>query len=307
MSEAFEVIECPDRESWRQTRRLGIGASDAAAVIGFSPWKGAVRLYNEKIGLEVEDAEETEAMEWGRRLEPAVAAKYEEETGRALLHLGDYTILRSTKYPWMQTTLDRWIMTEDDRGPGILQAKTAGFFKKQEWEGGEPPVYYQMQQTHEFIVAGVTWGSLAVLIGGQKFLWCDFALNTDFAEQLIEREREFFERVQRKEPPPFDGSEDSAALLKQLYPRHLEGKVVALPMEALQWDEELLRVKAEKKALEERERAIKNLFAEAIGDAEIGLLSSGDGYSYKEVRKEPYTVKEQAYRELRRRAAKGSR
>lgn len=303
----FEVIECKDREDWRAHRREGIGASDVAPLLGFSRWGGPVKLYSEKLGLVEDDPEESERMEWGRRHEPTIAQKYEDETSRPLFHPGEFTILRSLKYPWMQTTLDRWIMSHDDRGPGILEIKTADFFQRGEWENGEPPVAYEMQVQHAMVVAGVPWGSLAVLVGGNRFLWCDLTLNETFCEQMISDEQDFWQRVQRHDPPPMDGSTSATELLKKLYPRHTEGKVVALPMEALQWDEELLRVKAEIKELSARERAIKNLFAEAIGDAEIGLLSSGDGYSYKEVRKEPYTVKEQAYRELRRRAAKGSR
>ena len=40
-----------NREEWLQARRRGIGGSDAAAVLGLSPWKSNVRLWEEKTGL----------------------------------------------------------------------------------------------------------------------------------------------------------------------------------------------------------------------------------------------------------------
>ena len=46
------------REQWLEFRRKGIGGSDAASVLGISPFRTGVDLYYDKIGLPVEDGEE---------------------------------------------------------------------------------------------------------------------------------------------------------------------------------------------------------------------------------------------------------
>lgn len=45
------VIVCKDRAEWLEARRDGLGASDAAAVLGISPWKTNVQLWEEKCRL----------------------------------------------------------------------------------------------------------------------------------------------------------------------------------------------------------------------------------------------------------------
>ena len=56
-------------ETWLQYRRNGIGGSDAAAVIGLSPYKTARDVYFEKLGREPEDNNTSGwvAMEVGKR------------------------------------------------------------------------------------------------------------------------------------------------------------------------------------------------------------------------------------------------
>ena len=46
------------REKWLEFRRQGIGGSDAAAVLGISPFRTGVDLYYDKLGQPVEDDEQ---------------------------------------------------------------------------------------------------------------------------------------------------------------------------------------------------------------------------------------------------------
>ena len=47
-----------DEQTWLDYRRKGIGGSDAAAVIGISPYKTARDVYFEKIGREPDNKNE---------------------------------------------------------------------------------------------------------------------------------------------------------------------------------------------------------------------------------------------------------
>lgn len=72
------------REDWLDYRRLGIGGSDAAAIMGLSPFSTIRDLYFDKIGVTPVIEEEEEnwvAKEVGHRLEDLVAMIFAKKTG----------------------------------------------------------------------------------------------------------------------------------------------------------------------------------------------------------------------------------
>ena len=72
------------REDWLDYRRLGIGGSDAAAIMGVSPFATIRDLYFDKIGVTPVIEEEEEnwvAKEVGHRLEDLVAMIFAKKTG----------------------------------------------------------------------------------------------------------------------------------------------------------------------------------------------------------------------------------
>jgi putative phage-type endonuclease len=290
------------REAWLDARLTGIGASDAAAVLGVSPWKGPFELYCEKLGIAQTEPAETEALEWGLTLEEPIARKYQRETGREVVDPGRYTIQRSPEYPFMLATVDRFVETPE-RGRGVLEIKTAGIFRHDAWSD-EAPLQYQVQVMHQCAVTGCQWGSLAVLVGGQKFYWLDVDRNDEFIAALILRERDFWQRVQDHDPPPPDASDACRELLKRLYPREAAGTVIALPPDAVQWDAQRREAMAALTVAMTSKREAENHLIAALGDAEVGLLADGTRYSYKSQQRKGYTVEPSSSRVLRRLAAK---
>ncbi|MFB3910413.1 MAG: YqaJ viral recombinase family protein [Candidatus Eisenbacteria bacterium] len=305
---SIEVDEAKER--WLQRRRTGIGGSDAPVVMGLSPYKGPLQLYCEKLGIGELPNVESEAAEWGILLEEPVAAKYARATGRKLLYPGPYTIQRSEAYPFAICTLDRVIVADPPENPdrelwkemvfnhdrGVLQIKTTGATHEDDWVDGPPPhVYCQVQ--HEMAVTGYQWASVAVLIGGQKFRWCDVARDEAYIAQLMEAEAAFWRRVETEDPPepgPRDGR-----TLAALYPTD-SGAVIELPPEALQWDVALESAKArEKDARYERETLEARLKA-ALKDASIGVLPNGVKYTLKSQTRAAYVCPESTFRVLRR-------
>jgi putative phage-type endonuclease len=292
------AISYPDRDAWLEARRCGIGASDAAAILGVSPWKGPFGLYAEKLLLRPLAPEENEAMEWGTRLEPVVAAKYHEATGRELVDPGRFTIRYKRDSPFLQATLDREIVG-DPRGPGVCEIKTANAFASDEWDDGDAPLPYLVQVQHQLAVTGYGWGSLAVLLGGQKFRSLDIERNEAFIERLLEIEAEFWGRLQRQEPPPVDGLPATADLLAELYPRD-DGHVIELSEELLRYDKQLLEAKEAIKEAEASKVAAENQIKAALGTATKGILGPGVAYSWKTHQRVAYSVKETSFRVLRR-------
>ena len=62
-----------NRKEWLKARQKGIGGSDAASVLGISPWKTNVQLWEEKTGItEPEDISGKEVVRFGKESEAAI-------------------------------------------------------------------------------------------------------------------------------------------------------------------------------------------------------------------------------------------
>ena len=307
MKTPIETHAYATREDWLEARRQGIGGSDAAAAVGESPWKSPFALWSEKVGLiEPDDLSNNEAVEWGHRLEQPIADAYAERSGRRVeRHDTPFAITKNSEYPWMFATLDA-VQFDSDRPdePGVLQIKTTSAYHGDQWDD-EPPLHYQIQLMHEIAVSGFTWGTLACLIGGQKLVWWDAERDDDFITLLIVREKAFLELVQSETPPTPDGSEQTTAALKKLYPVD-DGSIIELPPEAVAWDEQLVEAKAAEKAAKAVRDELENRIRAALGDAAEGRLPDGSAYSYKtQTTKYPAReATEKTFRVLRRRKAK---
>ena len=296
-TDASELIELGTEADWLEARRQGIGASEAAAVLGVSPYATPISLYADKLGLVEPDAETSEAVAWGLILQPAIVGRYRSVTGRATWEVPAYTLRRSRVHPFMVATLDALTAIDGPRVP--LEVKNVGSYRAKDWTE-EPPLWVQVQAQHQMAVLGSERASVAALIGGNRFVFCDVARNDRFIAALIEQLRVFWERLCAKEPPDVDGSRASQELLRKLYPRETAGLVVNLPPEAVEWDQ-LAQVAREsertaKKVVSEYENKIKA----AIGEAEVGYLQTGARYEWKASERKGYTVAPTITRTLRR-------
>jgi len=176
----------------------GIGGSEAAAVLGLSPWKTPYQVWCDKLGLSGEQ-ETTPAMEWGTRLEPVVRQKYADETGRTVsFPVGDeYGHMQSVEHPFMLATLDG--ITDDGRGLEIKTSRSGA-----EWgdEGtDEVPQVYVIQCQHNMIVSGLEVFDIPLLIAGSDFRIYEVPRDEELQALIIEREAAFWKMVEAQTPP----------------------------------------------------------------------------------------------------------
>lgn len=294
----IELKDYGTREAWLAARRTGLGGSDAATIMGVNPWKSRYALWAEKLGL-VPDDEESEAAEWGKRLEGVIAAKYAEVTGRKVMLHGSAvpTILRHATRPYMLGSLDGDIECPKHEGPGILEIKTTGAHRGDEWEEAAP-LAYQVQVQHYMAVTGRRWGSFAALIGGQKFRWYDVERNDAFIATLEAKCEEFWRLIETRTPPDVDASESTTAALKALYPIDT-GEAIDLGPDAIEWLDQLDAVKTELAAAEAKKRKLDNRIREAIGSASVGVVPGRGQFSLRLQRREAHTVSASEFRALR--------
>ena len=99
------------REKWLEFRRQGIGGSDAAAVLGISPFRTGVDLYYDKLGQPVEDDEQNwVAKEMGTVLEDLVARIFAKKTGLKVTPMK--MMFQHPDHPWMLADLDRLVILD---------------------------------------------------------------------------------------------------------------------------------------------------------------------------------------------------
>lgn len=254
-----------DRERWLAERRNGIGASEAGAVLGLSPYRSPLDVYLEKVG-EVPAGPDSEAMYWGRELEGAVLRRYQRDNPGRELQTVQRTY-RSDAYPWMTATPDA---VGADR---LVEVKTAGMRSAADW--GEPgtdavPVQYLVQVTHQMICTGHQLADLAVLIGGQDYRVYAVPLDAELAAAIIARERDFWEAVEARNPP----APTTLAGALARWPKDTGTSIAATP-DVIEACQRLKAVKAEIKAREADAEALEVAVKACMADA--ATLTGPDG------------------------------
>ena len=296
------VEEITTERAWLEARRNGIGASEAAAILGLSPYKSLLTLYAEKLELLEPDATEREALYWGKMLEEPIARRYAEVTGRKVQREAPYTLRRSRQHPFMVATLDALTWPEP-QSVAPLEIKNVGGYRADDWEE-EPPIHIQIQVQHQLAVTGHARASIAALVGGNRLIWMDVVRNDRFIAVLVEREAEFWRRLQEQDPPPVDGSDSAREILRRLYPKETPGLVVNLPADVIEWDTELQQIKTGLKGSEARKQELENKIKAILGEAETGICSNGLQFTWKASERKGYVVEATMVRTLRRKEAK---
>lgn len=241
-------------EQWLQVRKTGIGGSDAAVILGISPFKSPLELWNEKVKDIAESAEETEAAYWGKKLEPVVREEFTERTG-----LRVYTepyLLQHNHYSFMQANLDGYVY-DSVYGNCIFEAKTASAYKAGDWDEGVPDEYYAQLQ-HYMAVTGYQGAYIAALIGGNQFVWKFVERDRQYIQALIHKEKLFWQHVQTETEPPVDGSKATENFLNSLYPLAEDQEILVLGDDDQQWIDLYLQAKEKENEAKEQKQLAEN-------------------------------------------------
>lgn len=146
-----------NREEWLAARKAGIGASEAAAVIGKSSFMSNMELWRLKTGrAEKKDMTGNSAVEYGNRLEPAMRVMFEACYPEYKLDYHPFDILYQDNCPFIRATLDGELTEIVTGKRGILEIKTAMTSNKMQWDrwkDGVPQGYY-CQCLHQMIATG---------------------------------------------------------------------------------------------------------------------------------------------------------
>lgn len=274
--EAAELIFPPggDRSpDWISTRRLGLGGSDVAAVLGLSPFATPLRVYLDKLGR-VDPLELTEEMEWGIRLEDAVAQKFADETGLQIARTGMW---RSRRWPWLLANPDRAI-----RGQSAgLECKTADMRYLPDW-ADEPPLHYVVQCVTYMAVTGARRWYLAALVGGNHWFVYTIDRDDDDIAAIVETTRRFWDlNLNRQVPPRVQrpAARAEERLLALLYPDP-DGEAIQLTAEQRELVAEHKRVTSHRGELDKQATALAAQIKQFLGTKTFGYAGTRKAVSW---------------------------
>ena len=211
---ALERI-CPtNREEWLAARQIqGIGASEAAAIVGLSPWMSKNDLWEIKTGRRAQkDLSGNDAVERGIRMESAIRAVFQARHPEFQVEHHAYDILYQMERPWLFATLDGEI-TESFADSSVkkypLEIKTStprGKADWDKWSDGKIPDNYYIQILHQMLATGWDGAYLTAFLYGKEDItireyefWrkdCEADLNW-----LLKEETEFYKSVVSGQKP----------------------------------------------------------------------------------------------------------
>jgi len=286
----------PGSEEWRDARRLRIGGSEIASVVGLAPptWDSRFSLWHRKQGL-VGPKPQNEEMEWGSRLEPAVLQKFFEQPGRRRLDEGGSYV--HPDRPWQLATPDAFLDTGSESE--LVEAKTS---PQDGPEWGIPgtdqvPVHIRCQVLWQLDVLDLQVCHIPVLIGGCRYR--EYVIRIDDAARSeikhLRREGEtFIASIEANERPPIDGHDQTYQVLRESHP------LIDVGVEH-ELDEELALAYLETKdalhAAEQAHKTRRSQVFDILGTANYGIYrdtrivrrqANGDGLPFlASTRKDP--------------------
>lgn len=271
-----------DLEGWHAWRQAGVGASDAGAICGLSPWKGALTVWLEKTGRLRPQPRDTEAewLRWGRRLETVMVDEFGEQRGLHVGLCGSWHERLGS--PWQRATLDGVVFedtppSDDDAmasALAVLELKTSSWRSPLSWADG-PPKVYAVQVQHQLMVTDLPVAHLAVLHDGSRFVTYEIERDEDAIATLDEIEREFWRCVGQDIPPPADSRRGTEAAVRAAFEAPSPGRTITLDDDALARVREYVREQERKDAAEAEISRLRADLMLRLGDAEVASDEGG--------------------------------
>lgn len=297
MSLAHKV---PTTEAWHALRAENVGASEVAALFGLSPYVSRFTLWHQKAGKVARPEFSSERMEWGNLLEGPIATHIAAKQGWEIRKVKTY--LTHEDVPGMGASLDFEILNHPD-GPGCFEIKNVdSLVFRNQWlnlEDGslQAPIHIEMQLQHQLSVTGYAWGAIGLLVGGNE---AHVLIRKRHAPTIARIEAEvasFWESIRKGEAPSITDIDDLPVI--GAMPWNSDTVYSHDPALVKACDAFVAAREAAKLAEKEKDKAKVALIAAL---AEIGadsVILPDFRVTFKEVKREKYTVKASVSRSLR--------
>lgn len=285
-----------DRAGW-------IGGSDLAAIIGVSPWKDAHALYLEKTGALPPDEAETKAQRRGRLLESAIANLYAEDTGARIEQGDTFELPTAPGIPGRaQVDFIEIVPVGDDtkETPRIpLEIKSASEFTRGQWGPSgtdDAPVYYCTQVHWQIAATGADFGRLVALLGADDLRVYTIPRDEKVIAYLLDAAREFWQRVQDRNPPPMNYEHPRTGdILDRLFRNINATEIVQAGEHEDHWRAVMEQAQAEAKVYEAVATGAKHHLLHVLKDGHAIDFADGYRFERKRIERAGYSVGPTSY------------
>lgn len=274
-------------DEWLEARNSGIGASEAAAACGMSPYSTPAELYHRKRG-ELAPVEETDAMRLGTALEPVIASEFQHRTGLKVIrnHLGLY---RHADHSFMLASPDALIEPNELAEWKATTFRTLGQYGDE--DSDDVPTPYLLQTQQQLAVTGLQVCHLAVLSDGRTLRTYRIERNDRLIENIAKAEAELWERIQNGDPPEHNWSHPSTIdLVKEIHGTQSDGVRIEASVEAHEWRARRKALKATIKELQTEDDSYKARLMDEIGEHHAIVYDDNKMFRRQLQKRKGYTV-----------------
>lgn len=151
-------VEESEREQWLRNRKKGIGASDAAAAVGLSPYKTNVELWEEKTGRrQAKDISADAHVQYGKQAEKYIRGLFTLDYPQYQVDYDEFGMIANNQdFPFAFATLDGDLTEISTGRKGILEIKTVEILRSGQWDEwtDKIPQHYYCQCLHQLLATG---------------------------------------------------------------------------------------------------------------------------------------------------------
>lgn len=309
-----------DRENWLRERKKGIGGSDVAAVLGLSPWRTPLDVFNDKTAETVDEKPQSEAAHFGSILEDVVADEFARRTGLKVVRFNE-TIAQNPGchvggVGWARANLDRvivnpaiaktvrfateashalqtkcftrglWLTTDS-----ILECKTASAYASDQWGPSQEAEIKagEIVTEHKIPIYYETQVQWYLGLTGAKVCYVAVLIGgNDFRIYAVKPDRELFEAISEKCWAFWSNhvlkrvppEATSVEDVKKLFQRD-NGDMVEASNEVATTIGELRTVRARIKDLKTEQEALEQSLIVALGERTGFLIGGEKAVTYK--------------------------
>lgn len=228
-------------------RRKYLGGSDIAGILGISPWKTPLDVFLDKMEPpKPVDPAKAKIFRRGHRMEPYVIDLLAEESGLVITSRGQR--YKDKEHDFLAAEIDFEYHDPETGKVENGEIKTVSPFKAADWGEEQTdaiPIYYNAQSMHGLMVTGRDRCTYGTLIGGDDFRMYQVDRDEEIIVGIRQAEVEFWDRIQRNDPPPATKVSD----VLRLFPKD-DGTVVQATDRILQAFNDLRAKKKELAFLE---------------------------------------------------------
>ena len=251
-----------NRETFLLDRKLGIGGSDIAPIMGLSPYSTPLDVYRDKMNPAVIYEEESEDLKRGARVEKYILQEYCEVNNCALeTNLLPFIDL---KYPFMRGNVDAKVVGENV----IVEAKSTKC-PIAKWEEGIPQ-YYRTQVAYYAMLTNAERVDVPVLFSNWQYACFTYWRDLEYEARIRQAVIDFWNNHILAGIPP---APSTPAELQEVYPKLETAKTIKADSDIREkiciWQEAAIK----RRELEKREEKLKIEIQNYMGEA--GILDAG--------------------------------